>query len=680
MRQDAAVAAVFALGVGILGIYTARYPVPVAPFDLDEIGWLQAAKLLALAKTLLLLLCLNLAAYGLGEGVHARLRGAPAAARAEAPILFGLAYGWLALSYLGLLLAALGWLHPVVLAAAVLLPAGRGVRLAIGSGGLARLAQHARTRPWDLVALCSLPLLAPFLAALGPDVGWDGFTYHLALPERYLDAGGLVVTPFSVYSVFPGAMEMLYTFALALDGPALAVLLHFEFGVLCLVALAWIGGRFSGRCAVLAPIFLLSEPLLLQEMSWANNDLGNGFYALMAVAALLDWREGGGSVPLLRSGIFAGACMATRYLGATVPFCLALALLLTPRTGSVVGRLRAGVVVGALASLFLVPWLLRNGILTGNPVAPSLQSLFYESGREYFDVTAVSQTVAFRRIIGMGQSLSSLLLLPWNLTMETLPGRYDRSFGFLISPIYLVSAVALVPAFARRRDERISFLLKYAAAMLLVWFVTLQEARYLLPVFPVLALAGAWAFDELLATRPGRRNLLLLLPGYALLIAGARERPGIGRHYELALGPTSHQSALEQEIPAAGAARFLRGEMSDEDRVFLVGEARSYLFRGLDYIPYQPPPAPPALQLIHRATSAGDLHCRLAALGVTHVLLDEGGVAARRPFFVEGYGASDYLSDMRRLRELLADRARLLHRSRGVDVARLGAPGGCPPS
>jgi hypothetical protein len=335
LRTRSANLAVGLLGLLVLGYYSYQYPVTLEHPSLQHLTVPDLGKLLSLARDLGAVLLINAAAWSLGDLFVQRLLGLPDDQLQGLGPILRIALGLLLLGTAVLGLAAAGLLGIPALMTLLLVAAalrGRALLAAMASGLRAALgAEPAQRRRGLLLAAATALLLAgPFLEALGPECGWDGLTYHLTIAERYLFEGRVVLSPYSIYFAFPSLMEMLYVPALALGSDVAAKLLHFEYGLLILAAVVVLAARSSWRCAVLAGMFVLAEPLLLQEMAWAYNDLACACYAVLAFGALLSWLEGGPRAWLVLAGVCAGGCASTRYLGGPVALSLAIALLLTP--------------------------------------------------------------------------------------------------------------------------------------------------------------------------------------------------------------------------------------------------------------------------------------------------------------------------------------------------------------
>ena len=101
------------------------------------------------------------------------------------------------------------------------------------------------------------------------------------------------------------------------------------------------------------------------------------------------------------------------------------------------------------------------------------------------------------RLYGSGHSLSSLLMLPWNITFH--PDVFF-SEGFYLPKVYLFGLPVLV--ILAIRDLRLRKIVGYFTAIMLFWFFSAQILRYLLPALPVLSIAMAASLDLLLGRIP----------------------------------------------------------------------------------------------------------------------------------------------------------------------------------
>jgi hypothetical protein len=651
--------------------YVRRYPPDLAPMAWEAVGAPRFDKLLALLAAVATLLVVNLAAWCAGAflqrlGPRLPLRGSEGA-------LWKLGLGFLALAMAVLGLASVHLLTFPAFAVLLALPVA--IEAAHLASGARRLpgAWRSPGRALGAAAVASLLLANGFLSAFSPELGFDAWTYHLALPERYLFENGIAATPFSFASVYPANMGMLYLVTLAVGSEAVAKLLNFEFGVLVLAGLALAGRRLSTRVGWLAPLVLLADPLFIDELTWAYSDLMAAFYAGLAFVAMAAWSETPRRAYLVYCGVFVGAVLGTRYAGAVVLLAVCGGLLVDSRH-SWRARTLACVWVGSVAFATVLPWLVRNLAVVGNPVSPMFQSLFYPAGAEYFPPASVAQHVKLsREVVGLGRGLPQFLAGPWNVTMETLPGLLTGSFGFLIGPLHFVAIAGSLLLRDVRRDPRARLLLGVAAVYYAVWFLTFQESRYLLQLFPATAFLGGMVLDRLLAGPEAPRGARFAILGVlvlAVILAQSRSIATLPFHCGIALGSSSREEVLRQNA-SIRAAELLRGSFGPGDRLLLFYEPWGYMFRGLDYVPFFTVEASPVLQLLHESKDARAVRCALQELGITHVLVNMENVRHGGRTFVDGYRAQDHQAALTRFDGMLGVWGREVWAEDGVRVFRL---------
>jgi hypothetical protein len=228
------------------------------------------------------------AAWGIGRTlVLLALRCGRLARAIEAPLLLFTtvsALGLGALSLLALALALIGSLHPVALWAIIF-------------AGIVAAVLHALRQPlrrpsmpqggmgWAALALIGAAGGFALIGALAPEVEYDALWYHLPFPTAYLAAGSLVDFPCQYTSYYPMGTELLFGYAIALDGPVAAKLVHFGFGGLLVLASYDLGAQIaSRRVGLIAAAILAVTPTVLWEATTAYIDLSTAFFVALSLA------------------------------------------------------------------------------------------------------------------------------------------------------------------------------------------------------------------------------------------------------------------------------------------------------------------------------------------------------------------------------------------------------------
>lgn len=567
-------------------------------------------------------------AIGFGVWIRARL----GLARRRFPMrtpLVALVLGVAAMFTLDSLLATLG-----------LLGAGDGIVAWIAvAGGIMLLVLHLRDLDRGgeatLGRRVSLPTLLA-IAASGPPAGilmlaatsepgflwssefggYDALSYHLQLPKEWLMLGRLVTLEHNVYSAFPSFVEaaFLHVFMLA-GGPAPgAIACQLLVAFLTLAAAAATGTLAAAACPpatrplafAVGAVAYLGTPWTVVVGSLAYND---GAVALLLAGCFLLVRplrgDGSWRTPAAL-GLLAGAACGAKLsaVGLVALPAAVIAIACPPRR-----RFASLAVFMLAAAIPLVPWLVRNGLATGNPTFPFATALF---GTGWW---TSAQAETFRAAHGPGAGLLDGLVRlveqwlaqgvgeapvdptgipePWTPLWSALPA--------------LGLAGTLVLAFSDRRRLRrnAAILGTTLASQLAFWlFLTHRQSRFLVPTAVPLAIATG-SLVRLLGKRPGpaaRTAVALLAVAFGLAVPwvystegriGEVSAPSLlvggietldGRLTARMLGEEKdpeRQSALLALAPRAFWTNFWIPQVAGiEAKILLVGEAAPFRIYG----------------------------------------------------------------------------------------------------
>jgi hypothetical protein len=304
------------------------------------------------------------------------------------------------------------------------------------------------------------------------------------------------------------------------------------FLALCVVAASRIASRHSSPAGgTLAAMLLLANPVVLEEARFAYIDLGFAFFLLMAFAFALEHLDTRRTAPLVLAGICCGVVAGTKILGAVAAPCIAVLVVISRATPFTVVEFRRGVrdvslYVALPAFLLALPWYVRSYWYTGNPLYPLFYTWF---GGPEWSTSLTQQFFRWQQSIGMGRQFVDYLLLPFRVILNG--GDDYRHFDGRVSPLWIL-VVPVSLAFARS-SPTVRRALAVAGVYFVAWAATSQQSRFLVPIIPLLAIAGGVAIDGLLsrvAFRPVRLvgiaavlcMLLVLWSSRAVLADGGR--------------------------------------------------------------------------------------------------------------------------------------------------------------
>jgi hypothetical protein len=577
---------------------------------------LDAAFALGLLGLILLL------ASGLGWKVLRRLRVRELTALEKAvfalPLGLGiLAYGVLALGLLGLLdsWALLLWLLAVGILSwpewselLARLPSWMSRQLS-GFGGL-RWGEKA------ILLVGGLVLGLGLLNALTPPWDYDGLMYHLLAPRLFLQAGQILPLPDTWQANGPFTIEMLYTLGLAWESDTFAKLLHYSCALWLVLATFGFGQRHLGRAeAWLAVALLLGVPIFPNWAASAGADMAWALYEFLALYALMLWRERYQNHLLFLAALMVGFALGSKYLALGALGILGLWILWQGR-GIGWGRaIRYGLAFGGLAILTALPWYAKNWLLVGNPLYP-----FLFGGLEW-DAERLGHLMAYLQSFGVGRGFVDYLLLPWNLYAQ------NTQFGTLgialEIPGLLLPAAILYP-FGRRRKV-LNAVACITGMRFIAWAMGSQQTRFLLPIFPALALLGASGLWSLIRRLQVRWKWAVvstfLLVGVAVSATLLLQviMFGVVQPTNVILGRQSKSEFLEQRLVDFCALQFVRNNLSPDERALMMWDGMGYYCDARCL-----PDADQSnwTRLIDTTSTPMETAARLQAKGVTHLLFN----------------------------------------------------------
>ena len=450
-----------------------------------------------------------------------------------------------------------------------------------------------------------------------PVLFYDSLAYHFGQPELWLLEGRIAPYDWNLHSWFPPGMSVLYGIGLAFGGESWANDANLMIGAaLCLTIFDLARRLWSPWAGLVALVSLLTVPQILFALSIPAADLAHGTFVAAALGALLLAHldpDGGWS---RRAAWIAAGALLTKYLGILVPLAAGalFAGLNASRDTPFVKRCLAGVRFCAPPLLLLLPWLVANAVILGNPVAPMFAAWLPVEG------LASGGELAFTRDARGGlPGLADVRALVPHLLGPANAGVYPGpAWGWPVAAWIAVAALGGV------LDRKVRHVLGLAAGLFAVWFVTFRWERFLIATtfFVCLAFAGAvW----LSARHPRVWRLLAaaaLIGGLAYtptsLASIARFSGGVNVFFAREdPGAFLRRSWPQQRLVLNEAVAWNRAR----DHLLLVGEMRHYRIPVRRAAPSGFNLHPFAIEL-ERSLAVDQIHHALRRRGFTHLLVD----------------------------------------------------------
>ncbi len=452
----------------------------------------------------LILILLTILAYSVGRVLLVKLLRMDFVTW-KSRLVFGVAIGYGTLAYLILGLGLCGLLYPAVMAVL----AGAGLVSLVWLKAWKNIpdlwkcarqdvGQLWKTSRWLCLAL-TMVFLLNFLAVFIPDSEYDALVYHLSAPQVYLMNHKIVNMPLQFSTFTPMLSEMLYCLGLGVSQQAVTQGMDFIFYFLLFLLFLEIGERVSLRLALLACVLFFTNPFTAMVASRVYIDVNLAFWTTLCLwvffkgwvdkSVHLDSRGRVQAVVLL--SLCLAFAMGTKLTGVFTGLGLGLAMLYlgVRRREGAKAMVRDLVLFSVLAGLIFSPWLIRNYAWTGNPV---FHFLYAKLGGVPW--TEFSEKLVQREYSQYNQgyqNLADYLVAPWQF-LVLKKGTSDNSGQGLGLLIFL----GLGLFFLARQNRFYYFNLGAGLFLGIVWFVTCQHVRFLLPAFPALCFVGAVSFQS----------------------------------------------------------------------------------------------------------------------------------------------------------------------------------------
>ena len=494
-----------------------------------------------------------------------------------------------------------------------------------------------RAKPWGIrkPSLSDVPLIASIAfvlahvpRALSPVLEHDENVYHLLLPKLYLAAHALSPLAWSLGANMPHLVDLSFVFPVALGGFTAAKVFVLGFIVWTLVGLAPFGRAMLGPVGpgVLAVLYL-SGRVVQWHLGLAYVEPVLGALLLCAVMSLWRYGEEGERAELYLMAIAAGAACASKYTA--WPFTVVLfaaAAFVRPKGGRRAG-LDALAVMAVLCAVLVGPWLVKNALVTGNPIYPNAHGVF---GGAYWSQI---QDVQFQHEMGYGRGadkeLGAYLRLPWRLVVDPYTGTLgSASFSFGVMVLLFASM-----AFPWRRAEFRTTLRLLTIAAFVFWCLGSKQSRYLVAFVPVMIVTAGWALVPLRRFRGALASVTIAVVVFALVQIRLQPYPA---EPLLSVFAASRDELLTRNL-CWDLTAFLNRVVPPGGRVLSFWENRLY-FLDRPFIADSAYGAPTVLAGLREAGDAHAFAAKNAAEGVTNVVVN--------PYFYTAYMENKFLYNL----------------------------------
>lgn len=474
---------------------------------------------------------------------------------------------------------------------------------------------RARVIPAAIVASVLLITAVAGLAEPVGDWGVDGVAYHYVGPKVWLRDGVVRPIPDNAPASYPSNVEMVFAALRGLGGDRAPGFSAF----LTLSMLFLIAGALGVRCGLQVSggwwiaALVATMPALYEG---SHSGFVDAVYASFVLAAARIGFDARRKRDFAALGIFCGLAMATKY-----PGLLALPVIVLcsiwPQEGfrkSEIKKVFQQAWIAIIAACVVAaPLYLRNWLLLGSPIYPPPATVARFLHVKYFSPGALHAFYAWaiHRGQGHGRGLLELILLPFNLTYHTAD--FHGAGGIGLAPL------ALGPLGVRAlwRDNFARRLAGLSLLLTLIWFVTMQESRYLISVYVLGAVFGVvgWRFANSLMGRRGKTLTAVVIALsllYGLFMIGKARQKDIHSVFSSSFA----QQRRLADIPFVQSFDFLNRDPS-VNRLLILDPSIPAYYSDKDYLK---PFGQWGEQVLPDASTPLEVLAKLRALRISHIL------------------------------------------------------------
>ena len=443
-----------------------------------------------------------------------------------------------------------------------------------------------------LILALVLIFIVEVLLNLTPPIARDALIHHLAIPKLWLIHGGIHEIKWAVFSYYPMNVDLLYYLCLYFNNDILPNFIHMGFGIgtACLIYL-YLNRHFGRVQGLLGVLVFISTPVIMRSSTEAYVDLGLVFFTTASILAFLHWRNQGyrGYKWLFVASVAMGLALGTKYNALVAWFFLTFAVVFVHSrdTGEQWRSIRSGIVFFLVSLLLFSPWLIKNWILTGNPLYPLLKGFFQAgfsgvtpdgSGTRSLVSGVVSMGMFESREIMYGDSIWETLLIPIRFFFQGQDnsGRY---FDGVLNPLLLVMTPFAFMNRSRHADK-LFYALFSAFFILTAFFLDQHRIRYILPTVPFLSILATIGMGNLFiraaSSKVPLRHLYMFSLLSFLVVLGAGNAVYLHEYYQriqplsVVLGRETREDYLTRHLKSYPAIRYINDHTPQDARIRLL--------------------------------------------------------------------------------------------------------------
>jgi hypothetical protein len=489
-----------------------------------------------------------------------------------------------------------------------------------------------------------------FILNLTPPISRDALIHHLAVPKLWLKHGGLYEIPWAEYSYYPMNINLFYLVCLYLKNDIAPKFIHFGLGLGtgCLIYL-YLKQKLGRNWGLLGMVIFVTTPIVVWLSTSAYVDLGMTFFITGSVLSFIKWRDSEYSKLkwLLISSFCMGIAIGSKYNALIAWFIVNLMVMLSyvRDTNKQIGALQYGITFFIITAFVASPWYLKNYFQTGNPFYPLFNSFFkllhHQPVQEILHGHAIEKTgkISFfkMREVMYGESFWETVLIPIRMFFQGKDNSYQYFQGSL-NPILIVFSPFILLN-KRYGKDKLYFALFSVFFVIMAYFLTAKQVRYILPVLPFLAILAVMGLKDLVCklgettlfsslrfdrnVRSGFKMVLFvcILSLLVLNFLYLKKRADIIKPFPYVFGQEAKNAFLKRHLLYYDAVEYINQSLPKDAKVFNMFLGRRGYYLDRDYKNESSFGMSTIRHMINSSSDDGKFMAYIRSMNVTHILM-----------------------------------------------------------
>jgi len=344
---------------------------------------------------------------------------------------------------------------------------------------------------------------------LTPPISRDALIHHLAVPKLWLKHGRIYEIPWANYAYYPMNINLLYVIFLYFKNDIAPKFIHLAFGMgTGLLIYLYLKPKFGRNWGLLGMLIFIATPIVVWLSTSAYVDLGMTFFTTGSILTFIKWRDS--EYKAFKwfsiSSFCMGIAIGSKYNALIAWFIVNFMLMFSYArdTKRQLGALQYGILFFVITAFVASPWYLKNYLQTGNPFYPLFNSFFkslhHQVVQEVLHGQAVEKIgrISFfnMREVMYGESFWETLLIPIRIFFQGKDNSYRYFQGSLNPILILFSPFVLL----NRRYGKDKFIFVFFSVIFIImaFFLTAKQVRYIIPVVPFLAIIAVMGIKDVM--------------------------------------------------------------------------------------------------------------------------------------------------------------------------------------